>query len=141
MEVRRFKAEDLFLLRPQPRQEPTHRMVGRDLAESLEAFESYTVIDGARVIACGGLVPQWANRSLAWAYLSADAGRHMVAITRIVRRFLAVAGVRRVEAHATWGAACRWLDLLGFRCETPEPMPGFLPDGTPAWLYARVRHG
>jgi hypothetical protein len=114
-------------------------------ARTLEAVgPCYSALgDDGRVLACAGLIPQWEGRALAWGMVAHDAGPHLVRITREVRRFLASCGYARVEAavDALFPAAIRWIEMLGFERETPEPMRNFAPSGRPAYLYARLSDG
>lgn len=95
--------------------------------------------EGGRPICCIGLVEHWEGRALAWAVLGAGAGRHLVAITRAVRRFLALAPWRRIEAAVECGFAPghRWARLLGFALEA-ERMTAWSGERDFA-LYAHVR--
>lgn len=76
-----------------------------------------------RVIGCGGLLLQIPTCAYAWALVGRDVPpQAWVAVTRRVRDAIASAhraGVVRIEAHADagYGAACRWLELLGFERE------------------------
>lgn len=92
------------------------------------------------VHAIAGVIPHWNGRAVAWAFVGFDAGPYMVRITREVKRFLATSGLRRVEAsvRADFPAAVRWVEMLGFHRETPEPMRGYGPSGESCYLYARV---
>lgn len=111
---------------------------GRALAQSGQAF---TALDGDRVIACSGCVEIWDNRAMAWALISKDAGRHMVGVHKAVAGFLAGAKWRRIEATVDvgFGAGMRWMAMLGFVLETPEPMRAYRPDGGDCYLFARVK--
>lgn len=102
---------------------------------------SFTALDGDRVIACSGCVEVWDNRAMAWALVSQDAGRHMLGVHRAVHGFLMAAKWRRVEAYVDAGfdAGMRWMDLLGFQLETPEPMRAFRPDGGDCFLFSRTK--
>lgn len=105
--------------------------------------EAWTALVDARPVACAGLVEVWEGRAYAWALLAEDAGPHMLAVTREIRSRIALAPFRRIEMAVAAGftAGCRWAGMLGFICETPQPMRAYLPDGRDAWLYARVRDG
>jgi hypothetical protein len=138
MIIRDFQASDFERLAVQHRQAELLSLVPSALAEELERYESFTALDGERVLGCGGVVPVWQGRAQAWAYLGRDLGPFMVPITRAVKRFLAEQSVRRIEATASWHDGCRWLEMLGFKRETAVPMEGYLPGGQSAHLYARV---
>lgn len=97
------------------------------------------IVDGLPV-ACGGLIDIWPGRAYAWALIGRDAGPWFVSIHRAVLDALRRSNCKRIEmaVDADFEEGKRWARLLGFRCETPEPMPAFLPTGRPAYLYARV---
>lgn len=105
------------------------------------AGEAYTGMVDGRPIGCAGVVELWKGRALAWALLAEDAGPHMVSVTRAIRFFLATVPYRRVEmaVDAEFPAAIRWAEMLGFKRETPEPMPAYLPNGRACYQYARVK--
>ena len=104
---------------------------------------AWTAWAGDSPIICAGIIEVWEGRAYAWALLSQDAGEYMLAMTREIRSRLSALPFRRVEmaVAAGFSAGCRWAKLLGFECETPSPMRGYLPNGGSAWLYARVSDG
>ena len=97
-----------------------------------------TVLDGERVVLCGGIVPTGPQHGLLWAVLSADAGRHMLWLHRATLRFLDIEPRRRIEATVEKGfpQGRRWLKLLGFKFE--GRMPGYGDNGETHLRYARV---
>ena len=107
--------------------------------EMLMAGQAFTGMVGDTVIGCAGCIEQWDNRSIAWALVSAHAGRHMVGVHRAVAGFLAQARWRRVETFvdAEFAEGHRWMGMLGFAHE--GRMTAFSPDGRDFDLYARVR--
>jgi uncharacterized protein YciI len=117
-------------------------MTNPEYVESLvRAGPCFAATDGSRVIGCAGVVEVWDNRAMAWALMSRDAGRQMLTVHRLVAGFLAQAKWRRIEATVDAGfeAGHRWMRLLGFTLETPEPMRAYRPDGGDCFLYARVK--
>jgi hypothetical protein len=100
----------------------------------------FTAAHEDRVLVCSGLVNVWENRAIAWALMSADAGRSFVRIFRAIRSFLDLQDIRRIEAtvDANFDQGHRLMRMLGFTLETPEPMRSYLPDGRDCHLYARV---
>jgi hypothetical protein len=93
------------------------------------------------VAAIAGVQAQWGGRGVAWCLLSDLAGAHMVPLTRAVRRYLDGLDYARIEMYvdAQFAEGCRWARLLGFKNETPEGMPRFLPNGNTAFMYGRTR--
>lgn len=105
------------------------------------AGPAFSLLDEqGRCLGAAGVIPQWKGRAIAWALLSPLAARHFVRITRAVKKWLDECGYERVEASADalFPASHRWLEMLGFERETPEPMRRYAPDGRPAYLYARI---
>ena len=102
---------------------------------------TWTVIDGSEIVGVGGICDAWPGRGIGWCGLSRHAGRHMIPLTRLIRRVHDSLNYRRIEMYAEAGnpRAERWAVLLGFHLETPEPMRAFLPDGKDAMLYAKVK--
>jgi hypothetical protein len=49
-------------------------------------------------------------------------------------------GFRRLEmaVDAEFTAGLRWARMLGFTCETPEPMKAYTPAGRACYQFARV---
>lgn len=143
MNITRFKAEHLSALELQDSQ----AYFGSELMTpgyglQMEAAGGFTAIaDDGVVLGCGGCVEVWAGRAIAWALVSRHAGRNMRAIHRAVEGYFQAAPFRRVEAWVDEGfdAGERWLVMLGFQRETPEPMRGFRPDGGACFLYSRVK--
>jgi hypothetical protein len=43
-----------------------------------------------------------------------------------------------MAVDANFAQGRRWAELLGFNCETPQPMRHYLPNGHDAYLYARI---
>lgn len=133
----------LLVIQPAQAVPPLTEAQAQELAAAGPAFAA--VAEDGRVLAMAGVVPQWPEhedaRAIAWAMVGFDAGPAMRRIHRAVVDFLARATYRRIEAHvhADFPAAIRWIEMLGFRRETPEPMQGFDPTGRACYLYARVR--
>lgn len=113
----------------------------RDALALAQSGSGYAVVCEEGVAAIAGVQPQWGGRGVAWCLLSAIAGRHMVGLTRTVRRYLDGVDYARLEMYVDAGHSegCRWARLLGFKNETPEGMPRFLPNGNTAYMYGRAR--
>ncbi|WP_395017728.1 hypothetical protein [Dongia sp.] len=84
-----------------------------------DAGPCWTALGDQEPIACGGFQECWEGRAIAWAILGETAGRHMLALTRAVRRRLDRHPAKRIEAQALIGfvPAARWAGLLGFAGE------------------------
>lgn len=126
------------------KQHPTQHHIGDVLADpdyqaALLAGESWTALDGDKVLGCAGLVAA-DGRQYAWALLAHDIGRGgMLFATRSIARMLA-AQTGRIETfvEASSVEARRWMDILGFTQETAGALPGWFEDGADALLYSKV---
>lgn len=107
--------------------------------ELCAAGPAFAAVHDGRVLGAAGLLPQWEGRAIAWALLSDAAGPHMLAITRAVKRFLAMQGYGRVEtwAEVHFEPAHRWLKMLGFEFEAR--VRAYTPQGGDACLYGRIK--
>jgi len=140
MKVITFKAEHLEAMALQDAQSYLTAWVSPAMAKTLEDHNSYTGVEGGKVICCGGVIPLWVGRSMMWSYLSKDAGKHIISIHNETRRFLDDCYVQRMEATVDVGFAQghRWMRMLGFKMEA-SCMKAYRPDGGDCSLYARVR--
>lgn len=143
MNITRFKAAHLAALELQDAQSYFGSQISTPgYAQHLESVGGgFTGLVDGRVVACAGCTEVWQGRAVAWALLSKDAGRHMMQIHRAVHGYLKAAQFRRIEAWVDegFGPGERWLEMMGFRRETPEPMRGFRPDGGACFLFARTK--
>lgn len=143
MRVEKLRAEHLQQLALQDAQQYfAADLQNPDYARALElAQHSYSFFSGDLLIGCTGVVEIWDNRATAWALVSKDAGRNLVGMHRGIAGFLSAAKWRRVEAYVDAGfePGMRWMKMLGFVQETPEPMRSFRPDGGDCYMFARVK--
>lgn len=143
MRIVQFEPDHLKLLLLQPSQAIMQPLLDNaEYAQSLkDAGPAYSAVDGDAVFACAGFIPQWEGRTLAWALISAEAGKHFVMITRAVKRAINLHEFRRVETavRTDFNEGHRWAELLGFKREAT--MAGYGPDGASYDLYARIQHG
>jgi len=141
MRIVQFEPDHLSRILLQPSQaimQPT--LSQPDYGPSLaKAGPAYSLVDGDEVFASAGLIPQWEHRAVAWALISAEAGKHFFLIHKAVRRALTFHNYRRVETSVAcnFEQGHRWAQLLGF--EREGRMRAFTPDGQDCDLYARVQ--
>lgn len=143
MIITRFKAVHLDALQLQDAQSYFSSQIAmpgyaRHLEEVGGGFTG--MIDGC-VVACAGCAEVWKGRAVAWALLSKDASKHMMTLHRAVNGYLKATPFHRIEAWVDEGfePGERWLQMMGFKRETPEPMQGFRPDGGACFLYSKVK--
>lgn len=72
----------------------------------------WTALVDGRPIACAGFTER-DGKTWGWAALSPEAGKHMVALTRAVRK--AIKGPVHMTVEAGFTEGVRWARLLGFR--------------------------
>jgi hypothetical protein len=103
------------------------------------AGDAWTAVVDGLPVACAGLIEMWKDRAQAWALLSADAGPHMLPITRSIRFRLASSSFRRIEmaVDVDFEAGIRWAHMLGFEHECTAR--NYFPGGRTARLYARIK--
>jgi hypothetical protein len=110
-----------------------------NLYQLQQAGTAWHVRRNGKLVALGGHTPVWAGRTVVWGYLGADCGPSMAAMTRKVRQELDALALEfpRIEAYASrnYGAASRWLVLLGFR---REGLMRKFADGRDYFMYART---
>lgn len=112
----------------------------RKHGDELEKHFSYSALCGDVVLACAGILPLWPGRAQVWAWLSGDIlPSQMSAIHKAAARGIKSYPVKRLEATCAveFKAAHRWLQMLGFQCETPV-MRGYHPDGSDEAMYVRI---
>lgn len=142
MRIVPFKAAHLDVLR----QHPTQHHIGAELDDrhyvgGLLAGESWTALDGERVLGCSGLVPAGDGRQYAWTLLAHDIGRAgMVFATKSIIRMLNMqSGKIETFVDASHVEALRWIVILGFSRESDDVLTGWFSDGADAILFSRGR--
>ncbi len=141
MKIYPFRAGHLESLLLQPAQAHVRQFFTPELIRSYERAYSFSLVNHDQTLACAGLIELWAGRACAWALLSEHIGAlGMLIVTKACMREFALARYRRIEAYVDpeFAAARKWMRTLGFKCETPNGMRGFSPEGTTLDLYARV---
>ena len=133
-----FKLEHLWQFEPSERNgRAKQHQFGHLLAQHSAAF---TAIDADGVIGCGGLLPIYPHRALAWTSVSRRASA--IFFVRFLREYLDRQTIRRVETVVDVDdKLChKWVALLGFVPEGP-PLQYYNADGSAAQMYVRYHHG
>jgi hypothetical protein len=138
MNVRHFYPEDLARIDLQSAQARIRPYLTLEYGAFLANGAAYTMLDGFRVIACGGIVRPPQSRAVLWSLLSSHVHGRLARVHGVARRIIELHGTSDLCATVEAGHVngCRWLQLLGFRHE--ESLPGFGPDGSMHELYGRV---
>lgn len=110
-----------------------------NLYQLQRAGPSWHVRRNGELVALGGYTPVWEGRVVVWGYLGVNSGPSMPAMTRKVKTELDALALEfsRIEAYASrnYGAASRWLVLLGFR---REGLMRKFAAGRDYFMYART---
>ena len=137
-----FRAGHLAHIRPQSAQHGEAVFLFQSgLGAALERGQALTAFNGLLPIACAGVSPLFSHRAVAWAIFSIDAGPHMLALCRKMRRMIDALPYARVEMNVREGhvEGEKLAVLLGMRKETPIAMKGFGLDGEAQYMYAVVK--
>jgi hypothetical protein len=135
-----YEPKHLDEMTMQPSQRYLRGFVTPEAAAAVAKHPAYTAVCEGEILGCGGVVPVWQGRAIAWSFISNNAGPHFVAITRAVRKFLDDQPQDRIETTVDMEFADghRWARMLGFKLEAGR-MAKYRPDGGTCSLYARVR--
>lgn len=118
-----------WLIDSQPAAEGGKMALTSEQMAMLAETDCWTIACDGDPIICGGFIPYWSGRCMAWTYMGANAGPHIVHITRVVREKLAaVKGRIEMTVRADFANGLRWARMLGFTVETPC-MKGYGPLG------------
>ena len=141
IEVVKFRAEHLLTLEAQEEQVKELESATIDQALEMEESGGYSVIKDGKTIACAVIIPLADNRGSISAFFGKHAGPHMLKIYRIARFMLETTDHRRIESVVLtdFPAGHRFMNMLGFKLETPEGMKNFGPNGENYSLYARLK--
>lgn len=140
MTVVPFRIEHLARIRLQAAQRCCLGLMSEEMLDEIEQLEGYTGLVDDEPVAIAGVLEREPGVYAAWTFISEKAGRHMLAITRAVQRFLALKGYPEVEAYvdADFEAGHRWMQTLGFTATGPNVAAGRLQT---RYVRAGVGHG
>lgn len=101
---------------------------------------AWVLEDDEGMIACFGAAILWDGVCEVW--ISLIRKDRNITVIRKVKRFLEEQGkrfgVRRFHATISDEVGKRFVKFFGFKCETPDGMMGYNPDGSKAYMYSRV---
>ena len=108
-----------------------------NLYQLVKSGPSWAFRHNGKLVALIGHCSPWAGRTVLWAFLGADCGPCMIALTKHVKAEIARLEFSRVEAYAevTHAQGNRWLELMGF---TREGVMRKFAYGTDYNLYSWV---
>lgn len=141
MSIVPFKKEHFRAIEPQPAQRYVPATVDESALDALERNgASFTCVVGGAPVMCFGWSAIYPTRAVIWGYLSKDAGRHMVRLTRIGRGLVRDLNFKRleIEVDCEFREGHRWARLLGFKPEVPR-LEAYNAHGGDTTLYARIK--
>lgn len=141
MSVVPFRKEHFFAIQPQRAQSHVPASVDESVLDALEKNgASFTCIVDGEPVMCFGWSPIYPTRAAIWGYLSKDAGRHMVRLTRIGRDLAHNLNFKRLEIEVDYGfrEGYRWARLMGFKLEVPR-LEAYNAQGGATALYVRLK--
>lgn len=135
-----FRPDHILHVDVQPAQEHERSQFKQDAMELLAERMSFTVLVDGQIKACFGWVELFPTRAILWAVLSKDSGRWMVPFTRIGKRLVDTLPHRRIEAEVEvdFPAAARWMEMIGLKRETKEPLRAYNAHGKDVHIYSKV---
>lgn len=129
-----YKPEHALRIRVQKAQQEV--VLTPEYAQSLAQGPAMTGLVGDDPMFCIGKQMIWEGRWIVWGLLSEDAHEHMLAITRIARRMVALQrGRHEMIVRTGFKQGDRWARILGFTWHHHEER--FLPNGKDAEIYVR----
>ena len=142
MIARAAVAEDFLHIEIQPMQTLRGVVLNMSMAKAvLKISHALTVLDAEnRVMAIAGVIEKQPDVVSVWVLLAADAGRHMLAITRFLKWAMRenTRGYKTIETlvRSDFGPGHRWAKMFGFACVQPGRSRD--PDGNLEDLYRRA---
>lgn len=138
--VNKLKREDFSYMVSEGGRSLAGNLTEEEAARLERADHSYTIIVDGDIAAVAGVAEYWPGRAEAWAVLHPSCKKHFFTVHNVVKRFLGICPVTRIEAAVEVGfeQGHRWVRALGFNLENVRAR-AFLPGGRDASLYAMVK--
>ena len=131
----------IFLIKPQEGDiKNKEYYMAPDFAELITNNIALSAWIGDKCIGAAGIIDIFPHKAIAWTLLGADAGPHMLELTRKIKNFFGMYDKGRIEMTVVsdFAPGHRWAKLLGFTCETPNGMKKNGVHGNDEHLYSRV---
>lgn len=140
MKIVPFERDHLRRMVIQQRQHLEQNLNDEILTAMEKQGDSFTAIDNDEIIACAGTLGLSHGRALAWSYISENIGNRLIGVTNSIKRYLDIAGHRRIEmdVDCDFAQAHRWAQMLGFTKECDRRKSLYV-EGQDCALYARVK--
>lgn len=135
-----FRREHLDMIDVQPAQAYWRPYIEANDVSALEQHQSFTCVEGDKILMCFGWIEIYPTRAAVWALISGTCGKHFVGMTRIAKRLISGLPYKRVEidVDCEFEQGHRWAKMLGFSLEA-ERLRGHRIDGGDCAIYAKVR--
>jgi len=134
-----FQTWHFWDIKPQASQAYVQQFVTPEGIEALEKHSSFTCLVDDKPVCCFGWMELYPTRASIWSYMSEDAARYLVHLTRIAKRLISTLQYKRLEMEVDtdFEQGHRWARMLGFQLEA-ECLRGFRMDGGDSAIYARI---
>ena len=142
MITRETIVDDFLNIEIQPMQAPESFKLSRGIAGAiLEISHALTVLDAEnKVLGIAGVTETRPGTAFVWVFLAASAGRHMLGLTRLLKRAMHenTRGYQFVETlvRTDFWPGHRWARMFGFECVQQRRSQD--PDGNFEDLYRRA---
>lgn len=109
----------------------------------LNGYAKAGIVNG-EVIGVGGIVMFYPGRGEAWAVLSEKVNNFKVEVLLCIKKILEQGvidtGAKRLECSVRedFPKSRAMIEFLGFKCDTPEPLQFYCPDGASVRLYSKI---
>lgn len=112
----------------------------RGMGDTLKAHASFTLVHEGHPVACGGLIPVFSHRLVAWSAITED--MPVIPAVRLARDYLDKQTATRIETVVDCEdlRSQKWVEALGFERETGQ-LAEYNHDRSCAYMYARIRNG
>lgn len=141
LEVRKFHRDDVAKLKDYAGVSYLREFIKpADLLRAEQLKYCYSVYKGEQILLCAGVHEYWQDRGEMWAMFDANCKREFIRLVTLIRRFMEVCPLRRLEAVVDHGfePGHRLVRALGMKLEC-ETMEAYRHNGINASLYARVK--
>lgn len=140
MKIVPFQLAHFYALKVQPAQAQALRFVTEDMVRKIVGTDAHSLIEGDEILACAGIIEIYPGRAAAWSFLSVNAGKRMVAITKAFKKHIWNSPIKRIEitVDSDFHNGHRLANILGFTLEAARMTAYSMPGGDCA-LYARIK--
>lgn len=137
-----FLMYDLLELELQDSQKSIKKYLTLDVCRDLEGEYSRSLLVNDEIMMCGGVMPLWGTRAIAWSFIGKNAVSHMRILTKETNKYLDEFNkeFKRIEMSVgiEYKLGHKWAKMLNFELET-EFAPKYDAFGNDSSVYVRIR--